>query len=115
MVITVQITPNGKVTERSSEESDEEKGERLYSGASLNTPETWEHKQYKLTMTMLDAFDYENDDMNVIATTIYRHMLSRDYTPDNLIFLDGLYKQRDHQPHHRLYKGGPDIYLQTGI
>ena len=69
----------------SSEEADEQKGERIYSGASLNTPETWEHKQYKLTMTMLDTFDYEHDDLNVIATTIYRHMRSRDYTPDDLI------------------------------
>ncbi|MFM7979584.1 MAG: hypothetical protein ACKPKO_09745, partial [Candidatus Fonsibacter sp.] len=69
MVITVQITPNGKVTEMSSEEADVQKGERIYSGASLNRPETWEHKQYKLTMPMLDAFNYE-DNMHVIATTI---------------------------------------------
>ena len=70
----------------SSEEAGEQKGKRIHSGASLNTPETWEHKQHKLTMTMLDTFDYENDDLNVIATTIYRHMRSKGYTPDNLIF-----------------------------
>ena len=36
-------------------------------------------------MTMLDTFDYEEDDINVIATTIYRHMRSRDFTPDDII------------------------------
>ena len=44
MVITVQITPNGKVTEMTTEEADEQKGDRIYSGTSLNTPEHWEHK-----------------------------------------------------------------------
>ena len=85
MVITVQITPNGKVTEMTAEEADEQKGDRIYSGTSLNTPEHWEHKKYRLTMTMLDTFDYENDDINVIATTIYRHMRSPDFTPDDII------------------------------
>ena len=61
MVITVQITPNGKVTEMSSEEADKQKGERIYSGAALNVPEHWEHKRYRLTMTMLDTFDCEED------------------------------------------------------
>ena len=68
----------------SLEEADEQKGERMYNGAPLNTPETWEHKQYRKTMTMLDTFDYDNDELNGIATTIYRHMRSRDYTPDDL-------------------------------
>ena len=115
MVITVQLTPNGKVTEMTTEEADEQKRDRIYSGASLNTPEHWEHKQYKLTMTMLDAVDYEEDDINVIATTIYRHMRSPDFTPDDNNLEDGLYKQRDNRQDHRLYKGGPDVYLQAGV
>ena len=86
MVITAQITPNGKVTEMSSEETDKQKGERIYSGASLNAPEHWEHKQYRLTMTVLDTLDYEEDDMNVCATTIYRRMRSGNYTPDDIIY-----------------------------
>ncbi|MFM7983912.1 MAG: hypothetical protein ACKPKO_31765, partial [Candidatus Fonsibacter sp.] len=74
----------------------------------------WEHKQYKLTMTMLDTFDYENDDLNVLPTTIYRHMRSRDYTPNNLFFT--VYKkQRDHRQYHILYKGGSDICVQARI
>ena len=36
-------------------------------------------------MTMLDTCDYEEDDINVIATTIYRHMRSPDFTPDDII------------------------------
>jgi hypothetical protein len=86
MVITVQITPDGKATEMSSEEADKQKGERIYSGASLNVPERWAHpRQYRLTMIMPDNFDCEEDDMNVLATTIYRRMLSENYTPDDII------------------------------
>ena len=87
MVITVQITPNGKVTEMSSEETDEHKGERIYNGASLNAPEHWLHpRQYRLTMIMPDTFDCDEDDMNVLATTIYRRMRSENYTPDDIIY-----------------------------
>ena len=115
MVITVQITPNGKVTEMSSEEADEQKGERMYSGAALNVPEHWEHKRCRLTMTMLDTFDCEEHhcggELNVLATTIYRRMRSDNYTPDDMILRDGIYKQRDHQRDYRLYEGRPDVYL----
>ena len=69
----------------SSEEADGQKGKRIYSGASLNVPEHWEHNQYRLTMIMLDTFDYEEDDMRVLATTIYRRMRSGSYTPDDII------------------------------
>ena len=90
MVITAQITPNGKVTEMSSEEADEQKGERIYSGAALNVPEHWEHNRYRLTMTMLDAFDCEDDpcgdELNVLAPTIYRRTRSENYTPDDIIY-----------------------------
>ena len=90
MVITVQITPNGKATEMSSEEAEIQKGERIYSGAALNAPVHWEHKQYRLTMTMLDSFDCEDDpcgdEVNVLATTIYRSMRSGNYTPDDIIY-----------------------------
>ena len=85
MVITVQITPDGKATEMTSEEADEQKGERIYSGASLNVPERWEHPhQYRLTMIMPDTFDCDDDDMNVLATTIYRRLRSESYTPDDI-------------------------------
>ncbi len=90
MVITAQITPNGKVTEMSSEEADKQKGERIYSGAALDVPEHWEHKRYRLTMTMLDTFDCEDDpcgdDLNVLAPTIYRRARSDNYTPDDMIY-----------------------------
>ena len=87
MVITVQITPDGKATEMTSEEADEQKGERIDSGASLNVPERWEHpRQYRLTMIMPDTFDCDDDDMNVLATTIYRRLRSESYTPDDIIY-----------------------------
>ena len=37
-------------------------------------------------MIMLDTFDCEEDDMNVLATTIYRRMRSESYTPDDIIY-----------------------------
>ena len=37
-------------------------------------------------MIMLDTFDCEEDDMNVLATTIYRRMRSESYTPDDMIY-----------------------------
>ena len=91
MVITLQITPNGKVTEMSSEEPDKHKGKRIYSGATLNVPEHWAHKRYRLTMTMLDAFDCEEEDpcgdeLNVLATTIYRRTRSENYAPNDIIY-----------------------------
>ena len=89
----------------SSEEADEQKGERIYNGASLNAPAHWEHKQHRLTMTMVDTFDYEEDPprgdrpaegyarrnprgghMKVLATTMYRRMRSGNYTPDDIIY-----------------------------
>ena len=93
----------------SSEEANKQKGERIYSGAALNVPEHWEHKRCRLTMTMLDAFDCEEDprkgdrpaegdarhrprgdpcgdELNVLATTIYRCTRSENYAPDDMIY-----------------------------
>ena len=74
----------------SSKEADKQKGKRIHSGAAPNVPEHWEHKRYMLTMTMLDTFNREDDpcgdELNVLATTIYRRMWSEDYTPDDIIY-----------------------------
>ena len=37
-------------------------------------------------MIMPDNFDCEEDDMNVLATTIYRRLRSENYTPDDMIY-----------------------------
>ena len=78
------------MTETSSEEADKQKGEPIYSGAALNVPEHWEHKWYRLTMSMLDTFDCEEDpcgdELNVLATTIYRRMRRDSYTPNDIIY-----------------------------
>ena len=72
MATRARITPDGRTTEVSTEQADEEKGARIYSGAALHAPEHWKHRKYRLTMDMLDSFDCNKDDMNVLATTIYR-------------------------------------------
>ena len=87
MFLLSRLRPTEKATEMSSEEADEHKGERIFSGAALNAPERWEHpRQYRLTMIMPDNFDCEEDDMNVLATTIYRRLRSESYTPDDIIY-----------------------------
>ena len=77
--MSVNITPDGRATEG-------DKGARIYSGAALLAPENWEHTNYRLTMTMLDSFDCDEDEMNVLATTIYRRMRSDNYTPNDSIY-----------------------------
>ena len=37
-------------------------------------------------MIMLDTFDCDEDDMKVLATTIYRRMRSENYTPDDIMY-----------------------------
>ena len=56
MVILVKFTPDGRSWEASSEQADDEKSTRVYSGMALDTPQYWERNHYILTMTMLDTF-----------------------------------------------------------
>ena len=60
----------------------------IVSGSALRAPEHWEHKQYRLTMTMLDSFDCEckEYEMSVLATAIYRRMMSDNYTPNCITY-----------------------------
>ena len=63
---------------------------------------------------MLDTFDYENDDINVIATTIYRHMRSRDFTPDDII-LGTVYISKETIDNIIDFTKEPDVYMQAGV
>jgi hypothetical protein len=60
----------------SSVQYDEERNERIHKGAAWHTPEHWEQNHHRLTMTMLDTLELDEDEPNVLATTIYRHMKS---------------------------------------
>ena len=82
----VTITPDNRATEVSTEQADEEKGARVYRVAALRAPEHWEHNKYRLTMTMLNSFDCDEDEMNALATTIYRRTRSRNYAPNDIIY-----------------------------
>ena len=86
MLLLSGSRPMEKVTVMTWEEADKQTGERICSGAALNAPEHWDHKQYRLTITTPDTYDYEEDDMKVLATTIYPGMRSEDYMPDNIFF-----------------------------
>ena len=82
----INNTPDGRATAVSTAQADEEKIARIYSGAALRAPANWERTNYRLTTTTLDSFGCGEDEMNVLATTIYRRMLSRNYTPNDIIY-----------------------------
>ena len=66
----VRITPDRQATAVSSEQTDADNGNGVHSGDALRAPEHWAHKQYRLTMTMLDSLECEEDEINVLAATI---------------------------------------------
>ena len=76
----IKIASNGSVEEISHMQYNEETADRLYSGSALMLTEYWETDNYKLTMTMPDLFAPE-DDVNIIATTLYRKRRSRHGVP----------------------------------
>ena len=43
MVMTVNVTQDGRAPEVSAEQADEEKGARIHSGEALHAPEHWKH------------------------------------------------------------------------
>ena len=43
MVTSVQITPDGRATEASAEQANEEKGARIYNGAALHAQDHCQH------------------------------------------------------------------------
>ena len=80
----VKLTPDGRAWEVSSEQADDERSTRVYSGMALDTPQHWDRNHYILTMTMLDTFEAA-DKPNRMATIIYRNMRSGAYMPDDTI------------------------------
>lgn len=67
------ITPDGKCHEVSEEEEEAAMRGRNYTGYALQVPETWEHKKFRLTMTMLDVF-MPGDPPNPLATMLFRKL-----------------------------------------
>ena len=80
----VKLTREGRPWEVSSEQADDERITRVYSGMALATPQHWDQNHYILTMTMLDMFGAA-DKPNRMATIIYRNMRSGAYMPDDTI------------------------------
>ena len=76
----IKIASNGSVEEISHSQYDEETADRLYSGSALMLTEYWETDNYKLTMTMPYLFAPE-DDVNIIATMLFRKLRSRHGVP----------------------------------
>ena len=85
MVKSIMITEEGKVHEMSEEEEAAATRGRWYAGYALPVPERWRFKQFRLTMTMLDQFQ-PDDEPNPLATMLFRKHRAEHYTPDNVIF-----------------------------
>ena len=68
----------------------------MYSGSALLLPERWEHDRYKLTMTMLDIFT-PNDDVNIVATVLFRRLRSSHGTPCNDIICGTAYLSNENE------------------
>ncbi len=85
MVKSVMITEEGKVHELSQEEEAAATRGRWYAEHSLQVPERWRFKKFRLTITMLDQFQPE-DEPNPLATMLFRKLRAEHYTPDDIIF-----------------------------
>ena len=84
MVKSVRITPDGKVEEVSGKQEKKEQEGRLWDGSSLHVPEHWEFRKFRLTMTYPDIFG-EADDLNPLATLLFRKLKHPRGTPDDVI------------------------------
>ena len=78
------ITPDCKIEEVSEEQETEKKSKRLWDGCSLQVPEYWEHKKFRLTMTFPDIFT-EHDPLNPLATYIFRNLKHPRGIPDDAL------------------------------
>ena len=67
----IKITPDGNITEVSQQQENEDTAYRTQCCWSLVAPEQWEHKKFRLAMTMLDTYN-EDDDLNILATMLFR-------------------------------------------
>ena len=81
---SIKITPDGHITEVSQRQEDEETAYRAHCCWSLLVPEQWAQKNFKLATTMLDTFN-EDDDLNILAKTLFRKLRSPHHELDDAI------------------------------
>jgi len=85
MTTSIKITPDGKITEVSEEEENEETNKRSYGYSVLHVPLHWRFKKYTLTMLFPDRFE-QTDKLNSMATLIYRNLKAHSGTEGNYIY-----------------------------
>ena len=85
MPTSIRITPDGKITEVSEEEENEETNERSYGYSVLHVPLHWKFKKYTLTMLFPENFE-QTDKLNSTATLIYRNLKAHSGTQGNYIY-----------------------------
>ena len=97
----IKITAEGLTTEIAHRQYDEETADRIYSGAALMKPERWEHNRYKLTMTMKDLFE-PDDDINRVATVMFRRLRTSHCTSCSDIICGTVYLVNENE-HYTIY------------
>jgi len=85
MPTSIKITPDGKITEVSENEENEETNKRLYGYSVLQVPMHWRLKKYTLTMLFPDRVE-QTDKLNSMATLIYRNLKAPSGTEGNFIY-----------------------------
>ena len=85
-IMCIRITPDGKITKVTQQQEEEETKNRVYYGYALSRSEHWDHgRNFRLTMAMLDLCP-EGDQLNILATVLFRRLRYKDQEPDDAIF-----------------------------
>jgi len=84
-MVSVMITPGGKIAEVTAEEEDRIKQGRVWDGRSLLTPEHWENdRKFRLTLTFPDIYE-SSDAFNPLATMLLYNLRHPQYKAVDVI------------------------------
>ena len=110
MVMSVNITPDGRATEVSTEQAAEEKGARIYGGAALRTPEHWETDHDHAGLVRLRRGRDERPGADDLSPHEVEQLHAEQHHLRN-----GLYRKRKQVRYHQLHNTRPGRHLQTSI
>ena len=83
MTKAIKITPDSKIIVVDDFQTDIDYVDNVISGYSLSLPQYWEHDKFRLTVFIVDLYDYTCQ-YNSIATDIFRKLYSP-YGPINQV------------------------------
>ena len=129
----VKLTPEGRAWKVSSEQADDERSMRVYSGMALVTPQHWERNHCILTMTTLDTFEVADTRRGDSPVDGYARRNPRgekakhdgdDHLSQHEVWRvhagghdmrDGVYNKRDRQRNRRFHDARLHAHVQSDI